>query len=70
VWFQYPGDKILFLPAGRLRVDFAGRPSRLLTAGDCLVHPGEVRHRWQVEGDDDIRLLLVITRRHDRGAEG
>ena len=70
VWFQHPGDKILFLLEGRLRVDFAGRPSRLLMSGDCLVHPGDVRHRWQVEGDADVRLLLVITRQHDRAAVG
>ena len=41
VWFQHPGDKVLFLLEGELRVDFAGRPSRHLRAGDCLVHSGE-----------------------------
>ena len=66
VWFQHPGDKVLFLLEGRLRVDFEGRPSRLLMPGDCLVHPGEVRHRWQIEGDAEVRLLLVITRHHDK----
>ncbi|MGD9997409.1 MAG: helix-turn-helix domain-containing protein [Ilumatobacteraceae bacterium] len=64
VWFQHPGDKVLFLIDGALRVDFVGRPSRSLRAGDCLVHAGEVPHRWQVEGDEDVRLLLVVTRHH------
>jgi transcriptional regulator with XRE-family HTH domain len=66
VWFEHPGDKVLFLLEGELRVDFSGRPSRHLRAGDCLVHSGEIRHRWQLEGDHEVRLLLVITRHHDQ----
>ena len=65
IWFEHPGDKVLFLLEGALRVDFKGRPSRQLRAGDCLVHSGEVPHRWQVEGTLPIHLLLVITRHHD-----
>lgn len=65
VWFEHPGDKVLFLLEGNLRVDFQGRPSRHLHAGDCLVHSGEMPHRWQVEGDAAVHLLLVITRHHN-----
>ena len=65
VWFEHPGAKVLFLLAGSLRVDLAGRPSRHLRPGDCLVHSGEIRHRWQVEDDSDVHLLLVVTRHHD-----
>jgi transcriptional regulator with XRE-family HTH domain len=65
VWFEHQGDKVLFLLEGALRVDLAGRPSRSLRAGDCLVHSGEIRHRWQIEGDGDVHLLLVVTRHHE-----
>jgi len=70
VWFAHPGDKVLFLLEGCLRVDFEHRASRLLRAGDCLVHPGEIRHRWQIEGSDRVRLLLVIVRHHAPKPDG
>jgi transcriptional regulator with XRE-family HTH domain len=70
VWFAHPGDKVLFLLDGTLRVEFESRPSRVLHAGDCLVHPGEIRHRWHIEGDERVRLLLVIVRHHDQKPEG
>ena len=32
----------------------------MLGPGDCLVHPGTIAHRWTVEGDDPVRLFLVV----------
>ncbi|MGH9135089.1 MAG: cupin domain-containing protein, partial [Ilumatobacteraceae bacterium] len=62
VWFEHPGDTVLHLLDGRLRIDFESRPSEHLSPGDCMVHPGKIAHRWAVEGDQPIRLFLVIVR--------
>jgi transcriptional regulator with XRE-family HTH domain len=62
VWYQHPGDVILHLIGGRLQVEFRGRPTVDLEAGDCVVHPGAVPHKWRVVGDTTVRLFLVITR--------
>ena len=61
VWFEHPGTKVLYVVSGWMAVEFDRRPTVHLGAGDCLVHPGDVAHRWVVEGDDVLRLLLVIT---------
>jgi len=62
VWFEHPGDSVLHLIAGTLRVDFEGRAPVELAAGDCLVHPGGIAHRWTVLGAAPIRLFIVIVR--------
>lgn len=62
VWFEHPGDKVLHLIQGRLRVEFATRPAEHLGPGDCIVHPGSIAHRWAVEGDEAVRLFLVVVR--------
>ncbi len=63
VWYDHPGDVVLHLIEGRLRVEFAGRPSVELDRGDCLVHPGDAPHRWSLIGSGPVRLFLVIIRR-------
>lgn len=62
VWYEHPGDVVLHLIEGALRVEFAGMPAVELGAGDCLVHPGPVPHRWSVVGEEPIRLFLVVSR--------
>jgi transcriptional regulator with XRE-family HTH domain len=62
VWFEHPGDTVLHLIEGRLRVDFESRPAAHLLPGDCMVHPGAIAHRWAIEGDEHVRLFLVIVR--------
>ena len=53
---------VLHLIAGALTVELAGLPTVELAAGDCLVHPGPIAHRWSVVGDEVAHLFLVITR--------
>ena len=62
VWYDHPGDVVLHLIEGRLRVDFTGRPSVELDLGDCLVHPGDVPHRWSMIDAGPVRLFLVVIR--------
>ena len=60
VWYEHPGTVVLHLIDGELLVMFAGLPTATLAAGDCLVHPGPVPHRWSVVGPGPVRLFLVI----------
>ena len=62
VWFRHEGEKVLYLVTGRLTVELEHRDSVLLGPGDCLIHPGNIAHRWQVAGDEPVRLFLVIVR--------
>lgn len=62
VWYEHPGQVILHLIDGRLRLEFAGREAVALCPGDCVVHPGSVPHRWQVDGEDPARIFLVVVR--------
>jgi transcriptional regulator with XRE-family HTH domain len=64
VWFEHPGDVVLYLLEGRLHLEFAGRPDVVeLGAGDCVVHQGSIPHRWAVEGDEPAHIFLVVIRR-------
>jgi quercetin dioxygenase-like cupin family protein len=62
VWFEHPGDTVLHLIEGALRVEFESRPAVHLHPGDCMVHPGKIAHRWAIEGTTPIRLFLVVVR--------
>ena len=65
VWFEHAGEKVLYIVAGRLTVEFDGRQSEHLAPGDCIIHPGTIAHRWVVESDEPVHLFLVITRRNN-----
>ncbi|MDY7100203.1 MAG: XRE family transcriptional regulator [Actinomycetota bacterium] len=65
VWYDHPGDVILHLIDGHLMVEFADGPEVTLGPGDCIIHPGPLRRRWHVIGDDAVRIFLVILRPHD-----
>ena len=62
VWYAHDGRKVLHLIAGALRVELEGRDDVHLGPGDCLVHTARIPHRWSVEGDDPVRLFLVVVR--------
>jgi transcriptional regulator with XRE-family HTH domain len=61
VWFEHPGNKVLYVVAGSMSVEFDRRPAVHLGPGDSLVHPGDIAHRWVVDGNEELRLFLVIT---------
>jgi transcriptional regulator with XRE-family HTH domain len=62
VWFRHLGEKVLYLVAGHLAVELEHQPTVELGPGDCVIHPGSIAHRWQVRGDEQVRLFLVIVR--------
>jgi transcriptional regulator with XRE-family HTH domain len=61
VWFEHPGDVFLHLIEGGLRLELSAREDVVLGAGDCVVHPGPIPHRWSIDGDS-AHLFLVIVR--------
>lgn len=63
VWFEHPGHVILHVLAGSLRVELTAHPPKVLGPGDCMVHPGAIPHRWSVQGEDPVRVFLVVNRR-------
>jgi transcriptional regulator with XRE-family HTH domain len=65
VWYEHPGEVILHLLEGSLRVEFEGRPDVVLGPGDCVVHPGPIPHRWSLERDEPVRIFLTIVRRRE-----
>jgi transcriptional regulator with XRE-family HTH domain len=62
VWFEHGGDKVLYLVSGRLAIELEHHPTEHLGPGDCIIHPGDVAHRWIVESDEPVHLFLVIIR--------
>jgi transcriptional regulator with XRE-family HTH domain len=62
VWFAHAGVKVLYVADGRLAIDFESHPTRHLARGDCIVHPADIPHRWQVEGDEPVRVFLAVVR--------
>jgi transcriptional regulator with XRE-family HTH domain len=62
VWFAHAGVKVLYVADGRLAIDFESRPTQHLGRGDCIVHPADIPHRWQVEGDEPVRVFLAVVR--------
>jgi quercetin dioxygenase-like cupin family protein len=58
-WFESDGDLTVYVVAGRIAVSIEGRGDWELGAGDAIAHPGALRNRWSVIGDDTVRILLV-----------
>jgi len=58
-WFESDGDLTVYVVAGRITVTIEGRGQWQLEAGDAIAHPGALRNRWSVVGDDPVRIVLV-----------
>ena len=50
VWYEHPGNVVLHLIEGGCSSSSLDCRRPTLGAGDCLVHPGAVPHRWSVLG--------------------
>lgn len=62
VWYEHPGEVVLHLITGTLLVELVGSEPVEMEAGDCLVHPGAIPHRWTVIAGTPVRLFVVIAR--------
>lgn len=60
-YFASDSEMLLYVETGRLRVDLRGLTTHELGPGDALFHPGAVPHRWEVAGDEVVRVLLVVS---------
>ncbi|MDV8001488.1 helix-turn-helix domain-containing protein [Rhodococcus sp. IEGM 1408] len=58
-WFESDGELSVYVIDGTIAVDLDGGGSWELGPGDALTHPGGVRNRWSVVGDDPVRIILV-----------
>jgi transcriptional regulator with XRE-family HTH domain len=58
--FQHPGDEMIFVISGRLRVWLKNKPIDL-NAGDCIYFDATVPHRSQSLGKMRGKALLVIS---------
>jgi quercetin dioxygenase-like cupin family protein len=47
---------------GELAVEFDRQPTAHLGPGDCVVHSGDIAHRWVVVGSAPVRIFLTIWR--------
>jgi transcriptional regulator with XRE-family HTH domain len=61
-WFQHDGENLVYLVSGRVIVELDAVGSWTLAPGDSVYHPGEVRHRWLLVGDEPAHVLLVVAR--------
>ena len=56
----HPGDELIFLIDGSLRVTIAGE-EYALSAGDSLSFKSHLPHRWDNVGDDDARIIWTLS---------
>ncbi|MEV0700258.1 XRE family transcriptional regulator [Saccharopolyspora sp. NPDC050389] len=60
-WFWRESDHAMLVLRGQVRVDLEGEESVRLGPGDCLFHPGAIRHRWERLGDEALHVVLLIS---------
>jgi transcriptional regulator with XRE-family HTH domain len=58
-FFEHEGDEFLHVVSGMVVVDFEGRESSVLKAGDSIYFEGGIRHRWHALEPGGYRLFVV-----------
>jgi transcriptional regulator with XRE-family HTH domain len=56
----HPGDELIYLLEGNLRVTIAGE-TYLLQAGDSLSFKSHLPHRWENIGDGEARVIWTLS---------
>lgn len=56
----HPGDELIFLVEGQLRVTIAGE-EYALSAGDSLSFKSHLPHRWDNIGNEDARVIWTLS---------
>lgn len=57
---HHPGDELIVLIEGQLRVAIAGE-EYTLSAGDSLSFKSHLPHRWDNIGDDDAQIIWTLS---------
>jgi len=57
---HHPGDELIFLVEGQLKVTIAGEVYSL-TTGDSLSFKSHLPHRWDNVGDSDARIIWTLS---------
>ncbi|WP_354576348.1 XRE family transcriptional regulator [Frigoribacterium sp. UYMn621] len=58
-FYEHEGDEFLHVVSGVVIVDFEGRESSVLRAGDSVYFAGGIRHRWHAAEPGGYRLFVV-----------
>lgn len=58
-WFESDGENTVYLVEGEATVAIEGRGEWTLGPGDALAHPGALRNRWEVRGEQPATILLI-----------
>lgn len=56
----HPGDELIYVLEGRLRVTIAGE-THFLNAGDSLSFKSHLPHRWDNIGDDEAKVIWTLS---------
>lgn len=57
----HSGEEMLYVLAGKFRVELRGAQAEELGRGDCLYHPATIPHRWEVVGTRPAQFLVIAT---------
>lgn len=58
-WFESDGEITVLVVAGEITVEVERRGQWDLGPGDALHHPGALRNRWSVRGNEPVHIVLV-----------
>jgi quercetin dioxygenase-like cupin family protein len=58
-FYEHEGDEFLHVVSGVVAIDFEGRESQILGAGDSIYFEGGIRHRWHATEPGGYRLFVV-----------
>jgi transcriptional regulator with XRE-family HTH domain len=56
----HPGDELIYVLHGRLKVVIAGE-THILNTGDSLSFKSHLPHRWDNIGDDDAKVIWTLS---------
>ncbi|MCU1357047.1 MAG: Transcriptional regulator, MerR family [Acidimicrobiales bacterium] len=59
-WFEHPGEDLVYVIRGSVRVEFADGEAVVLEAGDSLHHDGVIAHRWALDGTEPAEVVVTI----------
>lgn len=60
-YVEHAGEELLYVLAGKVRVELQALRTEELAAGDCFYYPATVPHRWEVVGRRAAKFLVIAT---------